>query len=369
MKSRVYFARIGLGNGRENTITRIRRLFDTAGLASCIEEGDLTAVKLHFGEEGCDTFVSPVWVRQVVEKVREAGGNPFLTDTNTLYSGQRHNTVDHIATALGHGFGYEVTGAPIVIADGLHSQNWREVGIDRKHFSKVKIAGDILDAESMIVVSHVKGHGMAGFGGAIKNLAMGCAPAMGKMDQHQGLVPLIEAGACAECGTCAGVCPTGALEGGPGGVTLTTTRCIGCGECMTVCPNGAIDFDWKNGLVPFMEMMTEYAFGAVQDKKGKVGYLNVLVNITPDCDCCPWSDRPIVPDIGILASTDPVAIDAASFDLVNAQPGMAGSRLLDNRDPGADKFRGVNPYSDGMVQVRYGEEIGLGSADYELVDI
>lgn len=369
MTGRVYFAEAGIGPRRENTLEKIRRLFDAAGIASCISDGDLTAIKLHFGEWGNDTHISPVWVREVVDRVRTAGGNPFLTDTNTLYSGMRENTVDHLTTALRHGFGYEVTGAPLVIADGLRSGNWQEVEIKKNYFEQVKIAGDILDAESMVVLSHVKGHGMAGFGGAIKNLAMGCAPAAGKMAQHQGLCPVVDDDACEGCWACVNACPKGALETGDKTVEVVSTRCIGCGECMTVCPTGALDFDWANGLVPFMEMMTEYALGAVQGKEGKVGYLNFLVDITPDCDCCPWSDSRIVPDIGILASTDPVAIDAASFELVNARPGIRGSRLLGNYAPGEDKFKGVAPYTDGMRQVRYGEEIGLGTADYELITI
>jgi uncharacterized Fe-S center protein len=162
----------------------MKKLFNAAGCAKAVRPGDLTAVKLHFGERGCDTHISPTLVRAVVDKVVEHGGRPFLTDTNTLYSGSRHNAVDHVLTALEHGFGFAATAAPIIIADGLSSTNVAEVAINRKHFRTVTIAGDIAAAQSMMVISHFKGHELAGFGGAVKNLAMGCAPRVGKQDQH-----------------------------------------------------------------------------------------------------------------------------------------------------------------------------------------
>ena len=184
MSSKVYFSNLRARTDRSNKISKIKALFDRAGFHDLIQPGDLTAVKLTFGERGSDGFISPVFVRQVVDKIKERGGNPFLTDTNTLYSGSRHNSVEHLLTALEHGFDYTVTGAPIIIADGLHSENIAEVQIDKKHFAKVKLAKDIVSADSAIVLSHFKAHEMAGFGGAIKNLAMGGAPAIGKKEQH-----------------------------------------------------------------------------------------------------------------------------------------------------------------------------------------
>jgi uncharacterized Fe-S center protein len=366
MASRVYFTDLRARGPNENISSKIRSLFDRAGFGSLIAPGDLTAVKLHFGERGNDSFISPVFVRQVVEKVREAGGRPFLTDTNTLYTGTRHNAVEHLATAVAHGFDFAVTGAPVIIADGLAGNNARDVPVHLRHFEKVSIAGDILDADSMIVISHFKGHGLAGFGGAIKNLAMGCAPPSGKMAQHAGLQPGVDPEICTACGECIASCPGGAVRIDGGRAEIDPSRCIGCGECITVCPTFAIEFDWEGDVAAFLEMMTEYACGAVRGKERRVGYYNFLIRITPDCDCVPWSDAAIVPDIGILASRDPVALDQASFDLVNARKGCSDSLLVCNHEPGGDKFRGVWKGTQGEIQMRYAEEIGLGSRTYTL---
>jgi uncharacterized Fe-S center protein len=367
--SEVFFCDLRARGPEENTSSKIRRLFDRAGFAGLITAGDLAAIKLHFGELGSDAFVSPVFVRQVVEKVGEAGGRPFLTDTATLYTGTRHNAVEHLRTAVRHGFGSAVTGAPVIMADGLVGTHYRDVDVGLRHFSRVKIAGDILDAGSMIVISHFKGHGLAGFGGAIKNLAMGCAPPAGKRDQHAGLQPSVDRDTCIACEKCVAACPEGATRIEDGAAVVNRSRCIGCGECITVCPSSAITFDWEEDVPRFLEMMAEYALGAVAGKTGRVGYLNFLIRITPDCDCVPWSDAPIVPDIGILASRDPVAIDQASFDLVNRERGRIDSLLSCNHLPGEDKFAGVWPAIRGGIQMEYGEAIGLGSREYRLLTI
>ena len=368
MTAEVFFAGLRARGDADSRVAKLRRLFESAGIDRCIHERDLCAIKVHFGERGCDTYVNPVHVRQLVDLVKAEGGRPFLTDTGTLYSGGRSNAVDHIATAVGHGFDYAVVGAPVIIADGIRGGHVTGVKAVRKHFDQVFIAGDIAAADSMVVVSHFKGHMLAGFGGAIKNLAMGCAPSRGKREMHRAHTLLVP-DRCRGCGNCVDVCPAGALELGEERVSLDKEKCIGCGECMTVCLQSAIEFDWTVDIPPFVERMVEYACGAMEGKKGRAGFFNFLLSITPDCDCVPWSDAPIVPDIGILASQDPVAIDAASRDLVNRQPGLPGSLLQAHHRAGEDKFRGVWEHTRGELQLSYAEECGLGERKYRIVEI
>jgi uncharacterized Fe-S center protein len=367
-KQKIYFANMRARDPRENTVSKINRLFESAGFGETICKNGLTAIKIHFGELGNDSYINPVFVRQVVDKVRAHGGKPFVTDSNTLYLGSRSNAADHIETAILHGFDYSVVGAPVIIADGLSGRNTKTVAIQGKHFKNVIISGDIVAAESMIVLSHFKGHEVAGFGGAIKNLGMGCASAVGKQAQHSAR-PLIIEDVCIGCGKCVTVCPKTAITLVNEKYSIERSKCIGCFECMTICPERAIDIDWVTEIPQFIERIVEYAVGAVQGKESRVGYMNFLTHITPDCDCVPWSDAPVVPDIGILASTDPVAIDAASFDLVNSQQGNPGSLLEHNHRKGADKFKGLRANTDAYRQIRYGEEIGLGSSEYELIPL
>ncbi|MBN1540123.1 MAG: DUF362 domain-containing protein [Candidatus Thermoplasmatota archaeon] len=368
MASRVFFAGLRARSRNDSITSKVGRLFKAAGMDDLIEPGDLTAIKMHFGEMGGDAFINPIFVREVVDRVREAGGRPFLTDTNTLYKGSRHNSVDHLETAIAHGFAHSVVRAPIIIADGLRGRNVQWVAIDAKHFRKVRIAADIYNSDSLIVLTHFKGHETAGFGGAIKNLGMGCGSAYGKMDQHS-VRPKVDPKKCIGCGTCIPVCPVEAhvLEGGK--VRISKEICIGCGECITVCPQEAIGLEWSSEIPPFLERISEYAFGATRNKVGKMGFINFVTRVSPDCDCFAWSDRPIIPDVGILASTDPVAIDAACYDLVNRQPGFRDSKLRGGWEAGGDKFLGMRPKVDGRIQLRHGEELGLGTRDYELLEI
>ncbi len=347
MKSAVYFASSRARSPNENKLNKIQGLFEAAGFEGMIRKGDLTALKVHFGEVGNDSYINPILIKPIAYKVKSLGARP---------------------TAIAHGFGCEVTGAPLIIADGLRSDYYHDVTIGQKHFSRVKIAGEIANANSMIVLSHFKAHLPAGFGGAIKNLGMGCAPAAGKAEQHS-TKPIFNAELCSGCAACKESCPNSAITVEKKISSINFEVCTGCGKCLRICQTHAIDFNWFVDVRPFMERIAEYALGAVSGKEGQVGFFNFLINITPDCDCVPWSDVPLVADIGILASKDPVAIDQASFDLVNRQAGLENSLLSKNREPGKDKFRGVWESTLGNIQIDYGAEIGLGNKDYRLIEV
>jgi uncharacterized Fe-S center protein len=272
MPATVYFAASRTRSNEDSKLARLARLCDALGLKKILKKNDLAAVKLHFGEYGNDTHLNPTLVRQVVDKVLEAGAKPFLTDTTTLYSGTRHNAVDHLNTAYRHGFAPSVVGAPVILADGLYGENDVPVRINAKHFKTVHIATEIRRAPAMVVLSHFKGHEMAGFGGAIKNLAMGGAAVRGKREQHATLVS-VTAETCIGCGKCVKVCPQQALSLHDNKSVVDKERCIGCFECMTVCPVKAISLDWATEIVPFMERLTEYAYGAVKGQ-GQAGLLH-----------------------------------------------------------------------------------------------
>ena len=367
--SKVYMMDLRSRGTSSNKQAKIQKLLETAG-QGLFEKNQLIAVKTHFGEQGNDGFIRPIYLRSAVDWVRSQEAKPFLTDTNTLYSGKRAHAVDHQETAASHGFVPTVINAPVVIADGLRGENEVKVPIEGKHFDSVRIAGAIAEADGMVVFSHFKGHQMAGFGGAIKNLAMGCATPAGKRDQHATRQQVRES-KCIACGTCVPVCPVQAIELGEK-AKIDSNICIGCGECMTVCPVDAIGLNWDTEIPEFNERMVEYAYGAVKDKP--VVYVNFVLQIAPDCDCAPWSDAPIVGDIGILASADPVALDRASLDLVNQQPVNPASCLAHEHAESEflmadqrDLFKAVHPNTRGEIQLSYGQAIGMGTEKYELV--
>lgn len=370
MPSHVWFSSFRTRSAENNKINRLKRLMKSMNLARVINEGDLTAIKLHFGERGNDSYLNPVFARQVVDAVRDAGGKPFITDTNTLYLGSRKNSVDHLETALEHGYSYATVHAPLIIADGLRSHSFVEIPIDGTFFSRVKIARDIVEADSMVVLTHFKGHQMAGFGGALKNLAMGCAPSKGKEEQHAYIHPSVSEVDCVGCGTCASHCPENAIDLFQQKAQVDTARCIGCGECATVCPTSCIKMGENADTVDFLKRMSEYALGAARSQTGRIAYINFVMNFTPECDCCGWSDTYLVPDIGILASFDPVALDQACIDKVNAQRGNEGSMLSGGSLlPGKDKIRGVYPDMPWEVTLEHGEALGLGSRAYTLLEV
>jgi uncharacterized Fe-S center protein len=377
MKSVVFFSDLRVDSGK-TLLDKLDALLDRTNLKEKIKERDLVAIKLHFGEKGATGFVKPVFLRKIVDRVKQCHGKPFLTDTNTLYRGMRQEAISNLTNAYQNGFTYSAVDAPVLIADGLRGNSAVKITIDQSHFKTVSIAHDIHMADALISVAHFTGHELCGFAATLKNLGMGCASREGKLSQHSNISPRVKTKACKGCGLCFTLCAHGAISMHPPKAEIESKRmiafidskkCIGCGECILTCPTGAIKVQWNETIPIFQKKMVEYAFGAVQKKKGKTLYLNFLTQISPACDCWGHSDTPIVNDIGILSSEDPVAIDQASVDLVNGQEGNRSSKLPKHWNPGEDKFLALYPEVDWRIQLAYGEEIGLGNREYELIKI
>lgn len=366
--ARVYFTPMRT-TGKKSLVARAGRLLERAGLGDAVTDGDLVAVKLHFGEQGNTGFVQPIFLREVVARVKEAGGKPFLTDSNTLYRGQRFNAVDHITCALHNGFSYATVEAPIIIADGLDGREAVDVPISGgTHFESVRIGSAAVHADAMVVVTHVKGHEATGFGGALKNVGMGLGSRSAKQRMHSDFSPEPSAEKCTACNRCVQWCPVDAITISADRVAVVDYElCYGCGECVAACPFGAIAIQWKTTPDAIQEKIVEHVAGAVAGKDGKVVYLSFVTDISPDCDCWHFSDAAVVPDIGVLASTDPIAIDQAAYDLVTRATGLPGSRG-EGMGPGTDKFREITGI-DGSAALAYGEQLGLGSRTYELITV
>ena len=365
--SEVYFAGLRADRQTENIPSKIHRLCEKARLGSTFTKGDLVAVKTHLGEPGNTTFLRPQFVSAVVDMIRKDGGKPFLTDSTTLYLGGRSNAVDHLNAAVRHGFTYPVVDAPVIIADGLLGKDEVEVEVGLKHCRTVKFGTAAYHASSIMVVSHFKGHLMTGFGGALKNLGMGFGSRAGKLEMHKLAHPAVDEEVCTGCGTCARSCPRSAIDV-RGKASIDSVRCIGCGECWVACPSDAIGPEDPQSLIEIQEKIVEYCYGILKGKEGRVGYMTFVVDVTPHCDCPGWSDRPVVPDVGILASLDPVAIDQAAADLFNNSKGLEGTALGHNLAPGEDKIRALVDM-DWTAQLRYAEELGRGSRTYKLIEI
>lgn len=335
---------------------KVLKLYDAAGFHALFAEGEFTAVKIHFGEKNNAGHIKPDWIKPLLHRLKDTGCKPFLTDTNTLYRGERQNSIDHLMQAYEHGFHVANLGIPVIIADGLLSKNYSEVSIEGEHFKSVKIANDILHSDSLVVLSHMTGHILAGMGAAIKNLAMGCAPRSGKQVQHADVKPEVKTEKCKGCGKCIDWCPRDAIQIYDGVARIDHDKCYGCAECIATCRYRAIAYTFEEESKPLQEKMAEYALGAVKEKKGKVCYFNFLTHITKECDCMNKVQDKVIADIGILASYDPVAIDQASIDLLRER---AGEDILGR----------YWPEIDYQIQIRHAEKLGLGSSKYELINV
>lgn len=355
MKSKVYLVRIGNQENLQVIGDKLKRLLDESRVLDFIQPKYKVAVKMHFGEEGNTGFVKPEYLSIICDKVSAQGASSFISDTNTLYRGRRTNSVDHLALAHEHGFTSQATGAEIIVPED-NKKDIFEVPINQKFIKVAKVARIFVDADALVGVSHFKGHIMTGFGGALKNIGMGCAAREGKLQQHSEVSPVVYQDKCTGCGECEKNCPVDAITIQNNKSVIDGAKCIGCATCIAVCPVSAIDVPWGSGAATIQEKMIEYASAVLKSKKGKTGFISFAIKITKECDCLAKDDPRIVPDIGILASTDPVSIDQASLDLVN-------------KASGKDIFQDLHPQRDGTKQLKYAHKLGLGNLDYELVEL
>jgi uncharacterized Fe-S center protein len=367
-KSKVYFANFRT-TLNENIPQKLARLMATAGMDNIDFSGKYVAIKIHFGEPGNLAYLRPNFAKVVADFVKDCGGKPFLTDCNTLYVGGRKNALDHLETAQVNGFNPTTTGCQVLIADGLKGTDDVEVPIHGGEYLKeARIGRAIMDADIIISLNHFKAHENTGFGGAMKNLGMGCGSRAGKMAMHSAGKPTVDQDLCVGCGSCQKICAHDAPILEDGVMHIDHDRCVGCGRCIGVCPVDAVlpaqdeAFDILNAKI------AEYTKAVVD---GRPQFHITLVNaVSPNCDCHGENDAPVVPDIGMFASFDPVAIDQACIDAVNAAPRLNNTWIDDHGDPSIeDTFTAIHPVTNWHSQIDHAVKIGLGTDQYELIRI
>lgn len=355
MASKVYFIRTKDGESDESLAEKAMRLYAKAGYAKQLEKGRLVGIKQHFGEKGGTGWLRPPIAKRFVEAVTRAKAKPFLTDTTTLYKGHRGTAVDYLNLCAEHGFTHEALGCPVIMADGLVGASQVFVKIDGKHYPRVPIAADAYHTHAFIVLTHVTGHLAGGMGASIKNVGMGLSSRAGKLSQHHGDIPLVDPKKCTACGRCAELCPGDAITVEEH-AAIAREKCIGCGECLAVCPFGAVVFHWNETSERLCEKMVEHALAVKLTHEGRLCHFNFMVHVTRECDCFGLKQDAECPDVGIVASDDMVAVDQAAADLLNA-----GRKT--------DLFKELQPETRYVRQLEYGEQLGLGSRKYELIEV
>jgi hypothetical protein len=369
-KSKVYFTTFKT-SGSENLLQKLHRLCVTAGMKEINFEDKYAAIKIHFGELGNLAFLRPNYAKVVVDLVKECGGKAFLTDCNTLYVGSRKNALDHMDTAYENGFTPFSTGCHVIIADGLKGTDETLVPIDGEYVKEAKIGRAVMDADVFISLTHFKGHEAAGFGGAVKNIGMGAGSRAGKMEMHCSGKPEVDEALCVGCGACTRICAHEAAIVTDRKAAINQDKCVGCGRCIGVCPKDAISpTDWHaNDLLNYR--MAEYAYAVCKDRP--CFHISLICDVSPNCDCHSENDIPIIPDVGMLASFDPVALDMACVDACNRQPVIEGSVLAENKehdhDEHHDHFHITHPDTNWRTCLEHAEKIGLGTREYELIEI
>ena len=372
-KSRVYFTDFRTPYGGDTMPGKLKKLIRKAGIAQLNLEGQFVAIKIHFGELGNVSYLRPNYARAVVDVVKELGGKPFLTDCNTLYPGSRKNALEHLYCAWENGFTPLTVGCPILIGDGLKGTDDIEVPVRGGEYVKnAKIGRAVMDADVIISMTHFKGHETTGFGGALKNLGMGCGSRAGKKEQHNNGKAYVQQEICRGCRRCMRECANNGLVFDPETRKMHVDKehCVGCGRCVGACNFDAIDFEDPNSNQMLNYRIAEYA-KAVVDGRPQF-HISLVMDISPNCDCHVENDAPILPDVGMFASFDPLALDQACVDACMKCEPLPNSQLGEHmRDPHFvdhhDHFTNSTPESEWQSCLSHAEKIGLGTRDYELI--
>ncbi len=368
-RSKVYCTDFRVKVG-QSLIEKLNRLMTQAGMDQIDFDGKFVAIKIHFGEPGNLAYLRPNYAKAVADYIKARGGKPFLTDCNTLYPGRRKNALEHLEAAWENGFTPLSAGCPVIIADGLKGTDETLVPVPNgERVKEAKIGHAIMDADIIVSLNHFKGHEMTGFGGALKNLGMGCGSRAGKMEQHNQGKPTVQEEKCRGCKLCARQCAQDAISYDTGKAHIDHDKCVGCGRCIGGCNFDAIHNTHGVSAADLNCKMAEYALAVCHGRPNF--HINLVMDISPNCDCHGENDAPILPDVGMFASFDPVALDQACADACLRQEPMPNSQLSDNLNkPGFhdhhDHFKNSTPESEWKSCLEHAEKIGLGSREYEL---
>ena len=356
-----------------NLLDKMERLVRRAGIAGIDFENRFAAIKIHFGEPGNMAYLRPQYAARMAGLLRSLGAKPFLTDANTLYSGRRANAVDHLQSAMENGYNPISAQCQVIIADGLKGIDYREIEIDGEYCKAPKIGAAVADADIVISMTHFKGHEQTGFGGTLKNLGMGCASVGGKLELHCAAQPVVKTENCRGCNICVKHCAHDAIHLNPEQkAEIDYSKCVGCGQCIALCQYDSASMGANDTSERLNYKIAEYTKAVLKDKPNF--HVSFIMNVSPECDCWNHNDAAVVPDLGIAASFDPVALDKACADLVIHAPALQTvNRLTESRPhehlEDTDKFRLMHPDTDWLAGLTHAEKIGIGNMQYELIEV
>lgn len=364
-KSKVYFTDFKANIG-DSHLKKLARLVKQAGIETIDMQDKYVAIKIHFGEPGNLAFLRPNYAKTIVDIIKDQGGKPYLTDCNTLYVGGRKNALDHIDSAYTNGYSPFSTGCHIIIGDGLKGTDESIIPINQEYVKEAKIGRAVMDSDIFISLNHFKGHESTGFGGALKNIGMGCGSRAGKFEMHSSGKPVVDEELCKSCGTCIKQCAHDALHFNKNKKAhIDVDKCAGCGRCIGSCGFDAIStIDWEANDI-LNKKIAEYSLAVVENKP--CFHISIVCDVSPNCDCHSENDIPIIADVGMFASFDPVALDQACADACLKSPVIQGSILSHQDHHHHDPFKDTHPDTNWEVCVEHAEKIGLGTREYELV--